>query len=215
MINLTGMIPKVLFAALLLSIGLIAGIGITAVANHDGDSNTIHGCVAKNGSLQVLGEGETCKNSETSIEWNVQGPTGPPGPPGSGGPGSLICINCIYGNDDEFGSLAGDWFVGRSLPGSQFPFTQFTGINLTDTDFSGSDFTGTLLHYANFSGSTLTNVIFHEASFNNTNLTNADLTGSDFSDVNSFNGVIWLNTTCPDGTNSDDNGNTCLGHLVP
>ena len=23
---------------------------------------------------------------------------------------------------------------------------------------------------------------------------------------------IWLNTTCPDGSNSDDNGGTCCGH---
>jgi hypothetical protein len=25
-------------------------------------------------------------------------------------------------------------------------------------------------------------------------------------------GVIWNNTTCPDGTNSNNNGNTCVGH---
>ena len=26
-------------------------------------------------------------------------------------------------------------------------------------------------------------------------------------------GVHWSNTTCPDGTNSDNDGNTCVGHL--
>jgi hypothetical protein len=33
-------------------------------------------------------------------------------------------------------------------------------------------------------------------------LTNADLTG-----------VTWSHTFCPDHTNSDDNGGTCVGHL--
>ena len=34
------------------------------------------------------------------------------------------------------------------------------------------------------------------------NLTGADLTG-----------VHWYDTTCPDGTNSDNNGNTCVSNL--
>jgi hypothetical protein len=25
--------------------------------------------------------------------------------------------------------------------------------------------------------------------------------------------VIWSSTNCPDGTNSNNHGNTCLGHL--
>ena len=25
--------------------------------------------------------------------------------------------------------------------------------------------------------------------------------------------VTWLNTVCPDGTNSSNDGGTCLGHL--
>jgi hypothetical protein len=29
----------------------------------------------------------------------------------------------------------------------------------------------------------------------------------------SLYGVSWHNTTCPDGTNSDDNGNTCVNNL--
>jgi len=35
----------------------------------------------------------------------------------------------------------------------------------------------------------------------------ADLTGADLSNV------IWSNTICPDGTNSDDNGDTCVNNL--
>jgi len=39
----------------------------------------------------------------------------------------------------------------------------------------------------------------------------SDLTGADLTDV------IWLNTTCPDGTNSngdDGDGGTCLSNLL-
>ena len=35
----------------------------------------------------------------------------------------------------------------------------------------------------------------------------ADLTGADLTDI------YWNNTTCPDGTNSDDNGDTCENNL--
>jgi hypothetical protein len=28
-----------------------------------------------------------------------------------------------------------------------------------------------------------------------------------------LNNVIWSGSTCPDGTNSNNDGNTCLGHL--
>ena len=39
------------------------------------------------------------------------------------------------------------------------------------------------------------------------NLTGANMTGAN------LDGVRWINTTCPDGTNSDDNGNTCENNL--
>jgi hypothetical protein len=59
--------------------------------------------------------------------------------------------------------------------------------NLTGADLSG----------ANLSGFDLLD----------TNLTNANLNGADLS------GVTWSNTTCPDGTNSNNDGNTCVNNL--
>ena len=64
------------------------------------------------------------------------------------------------------------------------------------TSLANSDLTG-----ANLTGANLTN-----ASLYNANLTNANLTGANVS------GVQWQHTTCPDGTNSDNNGGTCVGH---
>ena len=66
--------------------------------------------------------------------------------------------------------------------------------------------------YANLNGATLTGV----------NLTGADLTGADLTSVNLNNAylagatltaVTWKHTICPDDTNSDAHGNTCVGHL--
>jgi uncharacterized protein YjbI with pentapeptide repeats len=44
------------------------------------------------------------------------------------------------------------------------------------------------------------------------NLTNATLAGASL-DGSNIKGVVWSNTICPDGSNSDANGGTCRGHL--
>ena len=82
----------------------------------------------------------------------------------------------------------------------------------TQANLSGANLDGINFWYFDFSG----------VNFSNANLNNADLRYSDLSNANlegaSFNldygmggsaGIIYSNTTCPDGTNSDDNGNTC------
>lgn len=48
-------------------------------------------------------------------------------------------------------------------------------------------------------------------------LTGADLTGANLRGADLSNAVVkdvtWLHTTCPDGTDSNDDGNSCRGHL--
>jgi len=97
----------------------------------------------------------------------------------------------------------------------------YTGANLTSVDFAGadpdsSDFTG-----ANFTNANLTGIFnFNDALLNNANLTGANLRGSliegytSSTDENDpvVTGVTWSNTTCVDGSLSDDNvGSTCVG----
>ena len=65
-------------------------------------------------------------------------------------------------------------------------------VRLYNTDLSGIDLTG-----VNLTGSIVHGV----------NLSDADLTGATFDDT------YWVNTICPDGTNSDDNENTCVNNL--
>ena len=48
------------------------------------------------------------------------------------------------------------------------------------------------------------------AIFQNANLRGANLEGATIADTH-FGGATWGNTTCPDGTNSDDNDGTCVG----
>jgi uncharacterized protein YjbI with pentapeptide repeats len=65
-------------------------------------------------------------------------------------------------------------------------------VRLADADLSGVDLTG-----VDLSGSMVVEV----------NLSDADLTGAILDDI------FWKNTICPDGTNSDDNGDTCANNL--
>ena len=52
-------------------------------------------------------------------------------------------------------------------------------------------------------GANLSSINFSQA-----NLRGAVLTGANLS------GVKWFQTTCPDGTLSNNNGATCVGHLA-
>ena len=80
---------------------------------------------------------------------------------------------------------------------SKTPCAALAGCNLSGTNLSG----------ANLSGADLTG-----ANLNRADLTGADLAGANLAGAN-LNRVIWSNTTRPDGTTSNDDGNTCLGHL--
>ena len=72
--------------------GLLAAVGsvavATAVSAHGGDAALIHSCV-KSGNIRIVGANDTCKDTETPLDWNVQGvpgPAGPQGPVGLTGP---------------------------------------------------------------------------------------------------------------------------------
>ena len=74
-------------------------------------------------------------------------------------------------------------------------------------DLSGVDLTNAYLRYADL---TNTDLMYADLSF--ADLSDADLSGADLSGAD-LSGVVWYSTTCPDGTNSDDNGDTCENNL--
>jgi hypothetical protein len=63
---------------------LAVALGGVAYATIPDSNGTIHGCYQKtNGTLRVVDDGATCRQSEQALDWNQQGRPGPPGPPGS------------------------------------------------------------------------------------------------------------------------------------
>ncbi|GIJ36547.1 pentapeptide repeat-containing protein [Verrucosispora sp. WMMD703] len=68
------------------------------------------------------------------------------------------------------------------------------------------------LRNARFVDAYLRDADLRDAKLDHADFTNADLTGADLTGA-SIGGVVWRNTICPDGTNSDDNRHTCAGHL--
>jgi hypothetical protein len=89
-------------------------------------------------------------------------------------------------------------------------------------DFSGGDFsghaTGADTYFdANFSDTNLTDSSWGDVTLYGANFTDADLDGANFlvSGGSNLTNAVWSNTTCPDGTNSDNDGGTCANDLTP
>jgi uncharacterized protein YjbI with pentapeptide repeats len=106
-------------------------------------------------------------------------------------------------------------FVGAQLTYTEFRYSDMSGVNLTNAwIYGGGDWLMVDLSYAD-----LTNAMMYDLDLRYANLTGADLTGADLAYLNTsygpadLTGVTWSNTTCPDGTNSDNNGNTCMNNL--
>lgn len=112
-------------------------------------------------------------------------------------------------------------------PAGHIDHIDFRGCRLDDADLSGWTINSASLEAisarrANFAGAPLSQSILRDAdlrdadlsrsNFQMTDLTNANLTGADLTNAIT-RGAIWKNTTCPDGTNSDANGGTCVGTL--
>ncbi|MEY3361446.1 MAG: hypothetical protein RL531_1165, partial [Actinomycetota bacterium] len=78
--------------------------------------------------------------------------------------------------------------------------------------FDGSDLRGIRIGcYSGFSLSNFTGADFSDAFLDGAEFRRVDLTGATFPlDVSN---VFWNQVICPDGTNSADHSDTCVGHL--
>jgi hypothetical protein len=65
----------------------------------------------------------------------------------------------------------------------------------------------------NLSGCDLTNASFFNTNASNVTFVSTILTGANFFDAE-VTGATWDNTTCPSGTNSDANNDTCCGEFI-
>ena len=126
------------------------------------------------------------------------------------------------GADLRGAALAGDNMPGINLTGAIVSEVKFTGDDLT-----GAIFTGATVDDTGFENANVTDAVFSGDNLDGSNFTGADVSGTEFGDANLQNvtftgvtggattdvtGVTWFDTTCPDGTNSNDDNDTCLGH---
>ena len=154
--------------------------------------------------------------------------------------GDGICKNDVCPFDSTNDLSAGycrTSYVGQKdleyvdLSDKDMKYVTFENTNLLGADLSGADlsyatFDNVLLWGANLSGADLTNAEFvssnvRAANFQDAALERATFSGllmeADFTNATMTGrhlGAMFGNTTCPDGTNSDANGDTCAGHYV-
>lgn len=172
------------------------------------NAQVISACVHKQtGATRILIPGllpnaASCHANEAPLTWNAQGPAGPPGKVGlpgvAGPPGPAVTVTC----------------PGCDLQGAEMPGAHLAGAYLLRANLAGAHFVG-----ADFTGATLRGVTLTGADLTQANLTDADLQGSYVYFISTFGmpeltGVIWSNTICPDGSNSDANGGSCDNHFA-
>jgi phospholipase C len=103
--------------------------------------------------------------------------------------------------------LAGMFDFKHASDAPVFPLDPATG----QIDLRGAKLHGLNLRGADLEGAEMTNAELIGVNLQGAFLANANLTGAKLIGVN-LNRVIWLNTTCPDGSNSSSHGGTCRGH---
>jgi len=115
-----------------------------------------------------------------------------------------------------------------NLSGSNLTNANFAGAYIPDVDFTNANLTGSNLTIANFT----TNRYFSSTRSNTMGTSRLSLAGISLHGNNSPSlgpvhtseiplsdcpappAPTWRNTTCPDGTNSDNDGGTCLNNLA-
>ena len=98
-------------------------------------------------------------------------------------------------------------FSGANISSADIYEVSFSSVDLQGVDFSYTDFVS-----VDIIGTNLQGVDFRSAFLVNVYFVDSDLNGADLTDISHL-GVTWSNTICPDGTNSNDNGNTCENNL--
>jgi uncharacterized protein YjbI with pentapeptide repeats len=118
---------------------------------------------------------------------------------------------------DGSGNTANASFlVVVSAPGadcnlSDYPSSKGSPV-LKNGNLSGCYLAGANLSGANATNANLVATYLAGANLSSANLSHANLRGAVLTGAN-LTQVTWNQTTCPDGTNSNADGGTCLGHL--
>ncbi len=186
-------IKRVIPFLLVFLFGIATNHIVDVALAHGGTTNLIHSCVRNvSGNIRIIGSNEVCNSGERALDWS-----------GNSKPPPFFCSRCELGVLTEGG-------VGNKLAGKDLTDSFFQGSDLSDVDFTETIFTNADLSYLSANRANFTN-----ANLTNTNLGFSDLGGAIGLETATLTNTIWANTICPDTTNSDNNGNTCEGHLTP
>jgi uncharacterized protein YjbI with pentapeptide repeats len=103
------------------------------------------------------------------------------------------------------------------LQHADFRYADLQRANLGYADLQGADLAGADLSFALLNAADLTDADLQGAKMVITGMEYTNLTGANLDGVQ-FGGfppkdAIWSDTVCPDGTNSDADGRTCLYHV--
>lgn len=148
-------------------------------------------------------------------------------------PGGENIFQIVETRDLKSCDLAGIIFAGGSVARSDFRSANLFGSAFTRAPgFSGQHSTNaSLFDGANLFGADFRNSFWSAVSFqgadmrgiqyggsDGTAFRNCDFTGANLNGGSGLEDVLWIDTICPDGTNSNDadgDGSTCLNNLSP
>ncbi|MGO8871796.1 MAG: pentapeptide repeat-containing protein [Acidimicrobiales bacterium] len=119
----------------------------------------------------------------------------------------------LAGANLSYARLTGATLNGADLDGADLFHANMTNSSLEGASLTNADLDSAYLIQADLDSADLTDTELLNTYFTLTSLKNAILTGSDLKDAIDINTISWGNTTCPDGTNSDADGGTCLSNL--
>lgn len=217
--------------ALGIMIGLVVGgsTSVAVLAAIPDNSGLIHACyrtgLLNNGQIRVIDSpGQSCNVNESALTLNTAAP------------GNFVTN--LQGADFHNADLRYRNFAGANLTGVNFQSaflngatfnkanltnaiieSTAVGVNFTDATFNNTQIFNGDLSNSNFSNTTFYNSIIGSTDVTNVNFTNTHFNQAGLVGTNATNAILtgatWTNTQCPDNTNSNDHGNTCVGHLVP
>jgi hypothetical protein len=195
----------------------------------------------KAGTLKLNVAPTTCPSATDWVRsWTAQGPEGPQGPAGTttncvGYPHvgidwhacELLAANLSFAMlananlsaaNLQSANLNGAILDSANLTGASLRYSTVTNANVYGVNLNGAYLDGANLSNSGAQMSNLSYAILTDANLTYTALFGSDLTGADLSGANltgaNVTDIIWSNTTCPDGSNSDSHGNTCIGYGI-
>jgi hypothetical protein len=127
-------------------------------------------------------------------------------------PGSTPGNGCdFHGANFTSANLSGANMTNANLAAANFTTASLNATNLSGANLAVTSFFHGSLVGSNLTGASLANAFLAAADVTGVDVTNADLTGANFGYATGTDSLVYSNTTCPDGSNSDANGGTCAG----